>query len=34
VCELNDERLFVAEYKGAHLRGVHKENEKGQVGRV
>ena len=34
VCELNDGRLFVAEYKGEHLRGVPKEIEKGQVGRV
>jgi len=32
--ELNDGRLFVAEYKGEHLRGVPKEIEKGQVGRV
>jgi len=34
VCELTDGRIFVAEYKGDHLRGVPKEIEKGQVGRV
>jgi type III restriction enzyme len=34
VCELNDGRLFVAEYKGEHLRNVPKEIEKGQVGQV
>ncbi len=34
VCELTDGRLFVVEYKGEHLRGVPKEIEKGQVGRV
>ncbi len=34
VCELNDARLLVVEYKGEHLRGVPKEIEKGQVGRV
>ena len=34
VCELVDGRLFVAEYKGEHLRNVPKEIEKGQVGRV
>lgn len=34
VCELTDGRLFVAEYKGEHLRTMAKEIEKGQVGRV
>jgi type III restriction enzyme len=34
VCELTDGRLFVAEYKGEHLRGVPKEIEKGEVGRL
>lgn len=34
VCELTDGRLFVAEYKGEHLRAVPKEIEKGQVGAV
>lgn len=34
VCELSDGRVFVAEYKGEHLRNVPKEIEKGQVGRV
>jgi type III restriction enzyme len=34
VCELTDGRLFVAEYKGEHLRNVPKEIEKGQIGRV
>ena len=34
VCELGDGRLFVAEYKGEHLRQVPREIEKGQVGRV
>jgi type III restriction enzyme len=34
VCELVDGRLLVAEYKGEHLRGVPKEIEKGQVGRL
>ncbi|MBN8510776.1 MAG: type III restriction endonuclease subunit R, partial [Burkholderiales bacterium] len=34
VCELNDGRVFVAEYKGEHLRSVPKEIEKGQVGRL
>ena len=34
VCELRDGRLLVVEYKGEHLRGVPKEIEKGQVGRV
>ncbi|MCU0967027.1 MAG: type III restriction endonuclease subunit R, partial [Burkholderiaceae bacterium] len=34
VCELGDGRLFVAEYKGEHLRHVPREIEKGQVGRV
>lgn len=34
VCELTDGRLFVAEYKGEHLRTVPREIEKGQVGRV
>ena len=34
VCALTDGRLLVAEYKGEHLRGVPKEIEKGQVGRV
>lgn len=34
VCELTDGRLFVAEYKGEHLRTVPKEIEKGQVGAV
>ncbi len=34
VCELLDGRLFVAEYKGEHLRTMPSELEKGQVGRV
>ena len=34
VCELTDGRLWVAEYKGEHLRNMAKEIEKGQVGRV
>jgi type III restriction enzyme len=34
VCELDDGRVFVAEYKGEHLRTVPKEIEKGQVGKV
>ena len=34
VCELVDGRLFVAEYKGEHLRNVPREVEKAQVGRV
>jgi type III restriction enzyme len=34
VCELNDGRLFVAEYKGEHLRNMPREIEKGQVGKV
>ncbi len=34
VCELTDGRLFVAEYKGEHLRQVPREIEKAQVGRV
>ena len=34
VCELGDGRLFVAEYKGEHLRHLPREIEKGQVGRV
>ena len=34
VCELLDGRLFVAEYKGEHLRSVPKEIEKAQVGRL
>lgn len=34
VCELTDGRLFVAEYKGEHLRTVPREIEKSQVGAV
>jgi type III restriction enzyme len=34
VCELEDGRVFVAEYKGEHLRNVPREIEKGQVGRL
>ena len=34
VCELVDGRVFVAEYKGEHLRAAPKEIEKGQVGAV
>ena len=34
VCELADGRLFVAEYKGAHIKDAPKEIEKGQVGAV
>jgi type III restriction enzyme len=34
VCELTDGRLFVAEYKGDHLRNMPREIEKGQVGKV
>jgi type III restriction enzyme len=32
VCELKDGRIFVAEYKGDHLRSAPKELEKSQVG--
>ena len=34
VCELTDGRVFVAEYKGEHLRNVPKEIEKRQVGNL
>ena len=34
VCELMDGRLFVVEYKGAQIRGMAKEIEKGQVGKL
>jgi type III restriction enzyme len=34
VCELTDGTLFVAEYKGEHLRHVPSEIEKGEVGRL
>lgn len=34
VCELTEGRVFVAEYKGEHLRTAPKEIEKGQVGRL
>ena len=34
ICELTDGRLFVAEYKGAQIRDMPKEIEKGQVGAV
>jgi type III restriction enzyme len=34
VCELDDGCIFVAEYKGEHLRNVPREIEKGQVGRL
>jgi type III restriction enzyme len=34
VCQLADGRVLVAEYRGAHLRAVPKEIEKGQVGAV
>ncbi len=34
VCQLADGRVFVAEYKGEHLRSVPKEIEKAQVGAV
>jgi len=34
VCELDDGRVLVAEYKGEHLRTVPREIEKGQVGEV
>ena len=34
VCELVDGRVFVAEYKGEHLRAAPKELQKGQVGQV
>ncbi len=34
VCELMDGRLFVVEYKGAQIRGMAKEIEKAQVGKV
>jgi type III restriction enzyme len=34
VCELNDGRLLVVEYKGEHLRTMSTEIEKGQVGQV
>ena len=33
-CELHDGRVFVAEYKGEHLRHAPGEIEKGQVGRL
>jgi type III restriction enzyme len=34
VCELGDGRVFVAEYKGEHLRAAPRELQKGQVGQV
>jgi type III restriction enzyme len=34
VCEMDDGRLFVVEYKGAHLRHLPREIEKGEVGLV
>ena len=34
VCELMDGRLFVVEYKGEQIRGMNKEIEKGQVGKL
>jgi type III restriction enzyme len=34
VCELIDGRLFVVQYKGAQIRGMAKEIEKGQVGKL
>ena len=34
VCELMDGQLFVVEYKGAQIRGMAKEIEKGQVGKL
>lgn len=34
VCELNDGRILVVEYKGEHLRNVPSEIEKDQVGRL
>jgi type III restriction enzyme len=34
VCELADGRVFVAEYKGEHLRNAPREIEKAQVGRL
>lgn len=34
VCELDDGRVLVAEYKGDHLRALPHEIEKAQVGRV
>ena len=34
VCELIDGRLFVVEYKGAQIRGMAKEIEKAQVGKL
>lgn len=34
VCELDDQRLLVVEYKGEHLRNVPKEIQKGQVGKL
>jgi Holliday junction resolvase len=34
VCELNDGRVLVVEYKGTHISGMPKEIEKGEVGKV
>lgn len=34
VCELNDGRVLVVEYKGSHISGMNREIEKGQVGKV
>jgi hypothetical protein len=34
VCEPMDGRLFVVEYKGTKIRGMAKEIEKGQVGKL
>ena len=34
VCELMDGRLFVVEYKGEQIRGMAKEIEKAQVGKI
>jgi len=34
VCELDDGRLLVVEYKGEHLRNVPAEIEKDQIGRL
>ena len=34
ICELTDGRIFVVEYKGAHLRSLPSEIEKDQVGRL
>lgn len=34
VCKLDDGRVFLAEYKGEHLRNVPRAIEKGQVGRA